>query len=1226
MSTAKLTAKQNLWERKLLDFSLRNNLINLKSGKKVIQFMTFNPENIENILQSGADFSVSFFTESKPEPANGGLYDSQKQFADKKEEICKLYGQKKLLSFMTEAELGGALKYLYRSARTAMEENGSNSLFLAIGIVKWFEQNKNTQPHYAPLLLLPVSIVRKSIQNGYIIRARDEQILLNITLTQMLKQQFGVDIPFKDALPEDEHGVDVRQIFTSVKQTLSVFEQWEVLEETVLGLFSFNKFVMWSDIHYNSDMLAGNDIIRSLAENKILWQDTDSDIDIRQTDKTLPPKDIAVPLDVDSSQLEAIIAASEGRSFVLHGPPGTGKSQTIANMIANALYHNKRVLFVAEKMAALSVVQRRLEKIGLAPFCLELHSNKVSKTHFLSQMQKALDVAHTASSKEFEKKSEEIFAMRKELIHLYEALHTKHESGWSLHGLIEQYCLINQEECPYGVDVSGITSAQVSQWLQEKEKINTVLQVLGNLSDHPLKGLYYSDNGKETFDSVTSALQAFNSSSDFDKKCSNFANLMQYADKACICGGKVSKEDIEATEKYCKQRLQATQNITPQFKEAILQLDADTLSDRWAKAKSKMFLTRFFAKKSFLKTLKPYGNASQENVEELLNNLLLYNQADKALKANSQTTENVFELLKEKCGMWLQNTHLMKDWYLWTEKKSQYASSPFATVLQITENGQQDIEQSINAFLKKVFALLIGRIIENDAALRSFNGLVTDSVIKKYRQQSKAFQQLTVQALYCKLAMNVPNQTMQAVASSEMGILKRNIMSSGRGNSVRSILDSIPQLIQKLCPCMLMSPISVAQYLNKDCEKFDLVIFDEASQMPASEAVGAIARGKALVVVGDPEQMPPTNFFAASQTDETDAQNDDMESILDDCISLSMPSYYLSWHYRSKHESLIAFSNAHYYDNKLLTFPSVDDRISKVTLVKTQSTYDKGKSRSNKTEAQAVVEEIVRRLSDKTLSQQSIGVVSFSKAQQDVIEDMLTERLAKDKTLEDRAFNSQEPVFIKNLENVQGDERDVILFSVGYGPDAEGKLSMNFGPLNNTGGERRLNVAVSRARYEMVVFSSVSAEQIDLNRSDAKGVQGLKYFLEYAQNGSHFSLENNKKEDKCDAIACMIAQELNAKGYNTVLNVGRSDFKIDIGVLNKTDSNKYITGILLDGSNYKKSKTVRDREIVQPSVLQSLSWNVMRVWTLDWYENKEKVIQNILLQLQQAENQASNPP
>jgi hypothetical protein len=369
--------------------------------------------------------------------------------------------------------------------------------------------------------------------------------------------------------------------------------------------------------------------------------------------------------------------------------------------------------------------------------------------------------------------------------------------------------------------------------------------------------------------------------------------------------------------------------------------------------------------------------------------------------------------------------------------------------------------------------------------------------------------------------------------------------------------------------------------------------------------------------------MPPTSFFQTSTFDEENAALDDMESILDDCIAMSMPSRYLTWHYRSKHESLIAFSNSQYYDGKLYTFPSVDDRQSKVTYVPVDGVYDMGKTRCNKAEAEAIVKEVIRRLSDPELSKRSIGIVSFSKVQQDLIEDTLEKELAKHHDLEAKAYEAEEPIFIKNLENVQGDERDVILFSVGYGPDENGKVSMNFGPLNNVGGERRLNVAVSRARYEMMIFSTLRPEQIDLNRSGAKGVEGLKRFLEFAQTGRVAVSSTNSKvglEDMSSALVDAIANQIEAMGYRVDKQVGRSNFKVDIAVVNPKDEGTYLLGILCDGKTYYETKTERDREICQPNVLNMLNWNVMKVWSVDWFLNREVVVKRIKAKIEELLN------
>ncbi|MBR4881327.1 MAG: DUF3320 domain-containing protein, partial [Clostridia bacterium] len=445
--------------------------------------------------------------------------------------------------------------------------------------------------------------------------------------------------------------------------------------------------------------------------------------------------------------------------------------------------------------------------------------------------------------------------------------------------------------------------------------------------------------------------------------------------------------------------------------------------------------------------------------------------------------------------------------------------------------------------------------------------------------------------------------------------------------SLRKMFEQIPNLLPRLCPCMLMSPISAAQYLDPAREPFDIVVFDEASQLPTCKAVGALARGKDAVIVGDPKQLPPTSFFVANTEDEDHLDEEDLESILDDCLALNMPQSHLLWHYRSRHESLIAFSNSRFYDNKLLTFPSVNDRESKVNLVSVEGVFDRGKTRTNRAEAEAIVEEIKRRYNDPELYEQSVGIVTFNVPQQHLIDDLLTEAYAEDPELERWAFDREEPLFIKNLENVQGDERDVILFSVGFGPDEKGKVYMNFGPLNRNGGWRRLNVAVSRARCEMTVFSTLSSEQLDLNRTGAEGVAALKSFLEYAE-GKDRAIEESLVSAQYTAkngVADAICNALEENGYETDQYVGRSEYRIDIGVIDPADPDKYILGIMLDGPSYGGAGTTRDRELAQINVLQGLGWRIMRVWSMDWWDNRDKELNRILTGLQNIIQGASEP-
>ena len=1148
--------RQALWERKLLDFSLRNNLLNTRLGKRAVQFVSFNVAHIEDMLQTGDNYTVQPWPEDRKKlETDDGIFHSATQAAPLQEQFETDIKAHKLSTYLSAAELKPVLTNLYRGARTALEENGANALFIAIGMLKWYVTEKSDQPRFAPILLLPVNIVRNG--GGYIVRLRDEETILNITLNEFLRQQFKLLVPTFDPLPRDESGVDVPAIFAAIRKAIEQHSRWEVLDESVLGLFSFNKFVMWNDIHSNAEKLQESPIVQSLIERRLTIPNSDESVDVHQFDLTAQPADVATPISVDSSQLEAVIESGEGKSFILYGPPGTGKSQTITNMIANALYHGKRVLFVAEKMAALSVVQKRLAKIGLDPFCLELHSNKVTKTHFLEQLQQALDVTHGHLSEDFDKRSKELFDLRQQLNGYMQAVHNVGDCELSVYDCIDRYLNIGETpkvDIPLELSKSK-KDIDLTQLTDTLTKLDAVFQVTGQPHQHPLAGLAPKDDRRESLAQLETLLRQLQSSGE----------------------------------------------------------QPGTLVSAWQTIQQKWFLPRFFATNKFLKRLKGIDGA-------LTKGAIASFVEDLGQVAPSVSSETI--------STWLAHKDEWRQWFQWSSQRTALVNAGWQPAVNLIEAGESGAAAA-NAVSRGLYKEWAMTMIDSNDKLRQFSGLVFEDVIARYRQLTEYFQELTKKELYCRLASRIPSITIEAATGSEVNILKRNIANGGRGTSIRRIIDQIPNLMPKLCPCMLMSPISVAQFIDLSWPKFDLVIFDEASQMPTSEAIGAIGRGKALIVVGDNKQMPPTSFFDAQQVDDEDAEIDDLDSILDDCQALSIKDHYLAFHYRSKHESLIAFSNQEYYDGRLFTFPSADDRLQKVSLVKVEGTYDKGGKRSNRAEADAVVVEIMRRLADKELSKRSIGVVSFSMAQQNLIEDVLMEALSKQPELEAKALQGEEPIFIKNLENVQGDERDVILFSVGYGPDKDGNVSMNFGPLNNRGGERRLNVAVSRARYEMIVFSTLRAEQIDLRRSKALGVEGLQKFLKYAETGQleKSTTSANATDTSSDAVAEDIANAIRSMGYETTTAVGRSLFKVDVAVVDPADHERYLLGILIDNPARNATKIARDRELTQPSVLQGLGWKVLRVWSVDWLQNRQRVIDAIVeaIEIKQTGTKSNEP-
>ena len=1005
------SAKLRLWERKLLDLSLRNNLLNMRLGKNTIPFETSDVAILEDELDLGKEFMLE-----------------QKE-----------------------------LKGIYRAVRTNLEESGVNTLFLTLGTLQWNERTGG-RVYAAPILLVPVDMVPVKKQ-GYAIRKRDEEVMLNVTLMEFLKQQFDIEVEGMSPLPQDAHGIDVSLVLHEVRQAVKEQTEWEVVENAVLGIFSFAKFVMWNDIHSHGDAVMQNPIVRSLIEGRLMMADEGEPVDARQMDATTHPEHIAVPVDADSSQLEAIEESEQGRSFILYGPPGTGKSQTITNLIANAVYHQKRVLFVAEKKAALDVVQSRLAKIGLSPFCLELHSNKMDKQHFLRQMQAAIDAADNTSigsqdGDNYLRVADALYQQRLQLTGYVDGMQRKQTDGQSLYDTINRYLCVAAER-----------------------------------GGHPLSGLMPKERQLPKYSS-------YMSNDTIEKQLPLLPQIIDGVRKQLERGRQMSY-----------------------FNRTTRQLLENDY--KWKK----------FA-------------ALADVSDELLDDL---------------------DALQTAVERWTQNVDVLPLW------------EACANALRHTDSAQ--LEEAID----------------------------------RYRELVSLFQQLTRKELVARLSSRIPVGDRDPQLSSELTLLRKRIANKGRGASIRSVIDQMPTLLPRLCPVMLMSPLSVAQYLEMEAPKFDLVIFDEASQMPTNEAVGSLCRAKAAVIVGDPMQMPPTSFFSVSSTDDEEADQDDLESILDDCISLSMPSRYLGWHYRSKHESLINFSNQHYYNGRLTTFPSTDEMVPHVTWQYVDGFYDYGKTRTNRAEAEAIVAEAIQRMQVSPM--RSIGIVAFSKLQSDLIEDILYDTLAARPDIEQQNIQAEEPLFVKNLENVQGDERDVILFSVGYGPDKDGHVSMNFGPLNKVGGERRLNVAVSRARYEMKVFSTLRPEQIDERRTQAEGVLDLKQFLRYAQGNSANGAAETIEASGNELIVCQLAEALRQKGYEVHTGVGSSACRVDVAVVDPVRSGHYLLGLICDGNSYFNMKTVRDREVVQPSVLHSLGWHLKHIYVSDWLLRPEAVLDGIIQEL-----------
>ena len=1377
----KITSKKELWESKLLDLSQHNMLLNLPHNASVMPIMSSHVDELEDALADGHEFHLLpeeegiarlSYTKREADGKKSGpiqwLPDAISRYGvfeltdwpvgndfDFNEKFRREYRNHRLYTFCAEKRLDRELTSIYRAARASQQENGVSSLYLAIGLLRWFSDPGSNEPSYAPLILLPIEIIRKSANQGYALHARDEDPHFNTTLLEMLSQNYNLQITGLDPLPADDHGIDIKKVFAIVRGAVLSLSGWNVVESCAIGNFSFAQFAMWNDIHTAGDALENSKVVRSLIKGHLDWdiaaerkKTSEKAEKAGASEDDIPEEDLYLPITVDGTQQKAIEMASRGTTFVLHGPPGTGKSQTITGMIANLMAQGKTVLFVAEKMAALSVVQRRLSALGIDDFCLELHSDKANKKQVLSQLEKALAVRHPSRRTEYEEGLKKTMAGRAKLDGYASHLHAIHNCGYSLRELIDLYETVRDYEkyLRFKPSEAGTVSREeMRQHVPLLEKLTAAGEAVGNISGNILKGVNLTSYGSDVrsllprhaevyisalysveeegrrftallgreeprtrqdfakLDQVAASykvkagpepalLDLLNDNKDqvrayLDKKDSldnwkkilleiwrevfltadiaSFLSRHEQASKKFF--GKTAAMNAVTSEVQAYALKPVTfDNIPPmlgpvqkyQEEHAALRTIYDGLSEDAKKvlakcptiasldaacAETDAFLreaAEFPGGLPVLQALQNNPESSEiigsyqrawkelEKAERQFNNLLSRNTDSPEASVltgkthgrgiqneQDQSGREITWIDQERgfCKYIVEHRSALKDWGLYNQVRQECVKVGLKPAVEAYENGFP-LSSLIPAYKKGFYYALIMEIIYSDDLLSSFSGVTFNESIRQFKRLDETMLARTKDEIFYLLASRVPTSWGSPEAGKELNLLRKAIGSNARGMSIRTLFARIPHILPMLCPCMLMSPNSVAQYLAQENDLFDVVIFDEASQLPTCKAVGALFRAKDAVIVGDPRQMPPTSFFAGSGPIVEDLALDDLDSILDDALALGIPSQHLQWHYRSTHESLIAFSNSQFYGNRMFTFPSANDRERHVTAVHVDGIYKNG---TNIKEAEAIVAEIVHRFHDPVKKGQSVGVVTFNVKQQALIENLLAKQFQTDPALDAWANAGEDPLFVKNLENVQGDERDVILFSIGYGPDEKGKISMNFGPINQSGGEKRLNVAFSRSRIAMTIFTGLHFTDIKITENSPKGLCAFRDFLKFAE-GHDLGTPSNiaeKQRTGRDGILQTICLKIREHGYECETMVGHSDFHIDIAVLDPYDPTNYLMGILLDGDGYRRTTNTRDREVAQIGVLKNLGWTLHRVWTIDWWDKREKEIQKIQTKL-----------
>ena len=1308
----------------------------MKIGSSYLPLPTTELSNLEDLLAEGTVFQIHAFPSEASIPQKGASIETLKATEQQYQAlIAAELEHKRLLTLYPEKELKTSLTKMYRAAKSAAEENGVSSLYLAFGLLKWHDpaaSASKASEYYAPIVMIPVELIRKSANDGYVLQASDEAADVNVTLLEFLRQNFEIDVEGLDPLPTDDSGLDLKKIFAHIRHAIMNRPGWDVVESCCLGNFTFSQFVMWREVHNGEEFLKNCKATRALMTG---------DTPFAPPGLNAIDRDEAfAPVSLDASQLHAVKLAAADASFILHGPPGTGKSQTITAMIVNALAQGKRVLFVAEKMAALEVVKSRLDKLGFSAFCLELHSNKASKKETLERLQRAAELDGERFHTQYARKRKELLDRRQDLDQYRIALHKPRDFGKTLRQIVDLYESIPDRGqyvyfTPEFIDALNEPELErlrqsLSEFVHAADEIDVeALQPLEIIKEDQQFGQRMKFDLEPLLQTYLNELEAFRDALDAFAETTGLKPPLKVAEieearrfaKETIASQSVPDfikttpnldVELRVPEGYLtiqEEFLAREGLLRKKWRDDFLVDDMARFKDEYETATVKKLFFKTWALKKLARKLQIYVKegsdfkvepneiqrllADVERFQEskrkyeaaketLSENWRLFFQENPTKEAFQEFKKNVLEwrrgvdnperyrslvesgrweetlerggLLKERYRLlclaqkaleeivalkgdsdsddWiaariafskaaLANLSDLKKWFAFRARRRQCQSLGLGKVCELYKKGAPD-SALVDVFLRSVYRRLAVGIIDSEPFLNEFSGTNFNLWIKRFKELDEEFMEIVKLEALNRLYERRENELRATpTVLEELKNLKKWSKSS-RNVALRTIFTQIPTILPALCPCMLMSPLSVAQYLEAKNDMFDLVIFDEASQIPTCKAVGTIARAKNAVIAGDPLQMPPTSFFAVgdSSDDEATVLTEDLKSVLDDCLALGMHEAVLRWHYRSRHESLIAFSNKEFYEPEgkaMSTFPSVNDRERRVKFVKVEGIFERGRKRVNRQEAEAIVAEIKRRFADPTLAEFSIGVVTFNAPQQELIEDMLQEECQRDPEFDAWVNDGKGALFVKNLENVQGDERDVILFSIAFAPDADGKFLLNFGPINKDGGWKRLNVAVTRARSEMVVFSSITYDMIDQRRTKAKGVNALRNFLEFAQKGTLRGEYVETTARKNEGILEKICQRLAEKGYKFQRGIGRSSFKIDLGVVNPVDEDEYILGILLDGDVYFKTLDPKDREISQKAALENLGWNVYRIWTMDWWEDSEKELEKLLATLEE---------
>ncbi|MFJ1581869.1 DUF3320 domain-containing protein [Streptomyces sp. NPDC088197] len=1377
------------WRDSLLDLGGRNRLLNFRHTRTATLEVTA-PEVATVLERLGKGWQFA----SIPQPGTDTGVDLRKASAPTAPD--RGAGAQGLCTHKTkQTSLDAALRLLRNRAAGTFNDYGLWVLWLGVGMLNWREPGAR-EASAAPLLLVPVDLRPNGDGRLRLHAADGQERMLNAALA-VKTERLGIDW----SRVAEADPADTSAVLSAARQVAAGQEGWSVEERLVLGLFASYKEAMYQDLLQNEGLIAAHPLVRAVALGPDAGLRDDAidfdPPDLDRIDEIQLPEHTPLVLDADASQRQSVAAALDGRSFVVSGPPGTGKSQTITNMIAALMHAGRTVLFVSEKAAALDVVRNRLSSVGLGDFVLALHSGDTSKKAVATELHRVLSTeVRTTGAAHHE--LDRARRLREELTGYAAAMNQPRDPlGRRLHDVLGRLVLLDRAgtpqltaRLPRNGPAKDLTEAVLSDLIAAAGVVGRAWRPVaegeafawrGLEGDTPLavveegaealRGLRtvierrpFTDTTeprtlRELRTLVTSVRDGLPGGTELETQADDphgdrlpedvTAALAQLADMHGVrkpmaaqqahellaltdlaevenrpvrqwldpkglsaahaatgemrrlldeeTRARTAAEDtfgeqaVDAAElgdlvrRFADQHRGITARFSGQYKadrQAVVLLTREgtwhkslptRLEDAltWQRAAAEVgraamehapLLGRYTPRTSQDLDVLDEALAVADRIDALSTqverrDVLGSRLADGAegdqlaalLAANVRTSLSAWcRAAEERAARWSSAADGVLSLF-GTARRGQLST----TVLGTLDQAQQTVDRLLSdphgpeewrtyqggrsVFVRHGVAELLLLAAERNvspallpdaveyAVLRAWadRQLASDARLRVTRSAELDIRVGDFQAADRRLVAAASGAVIEACNKRRprsfgvgaAAVIKRQAELKRRHMPVRELLSRTKDVVHLIKPCFMMSPLTVSQFLPSDFT-FDVVIFDEASQVRPADAVNCVYRGRSLVVAGDDKQLPPTSFFDSSVEDDSEEFNEDapdsFESLLQACKAGALRELPLRWHYRSRHENLIAFSNRSFYGNSMVTFPGATEQGNDVgvAFINAAGTYDRGGRRDNRTEAAAVAERVIHHFD--TRPGRTLGVVALSQAQASAIDQELQQaRLVRPDLDPYFTEDRLDGFFIKNLESVQGDERDVMIMSVGYGPDENGKLGLNFGPINKEAGWRRLNVAVTRARHRMEVVASFAGGA--LGESPNPSVQHLKRYLEYAEKGpASLALDLVQPDAEPESpFEVSVLQVLRTWGYDVRPQVGVAGYRIDLGLRHPLIPGAYALGIECDGAMYHSSRAARDRDRLREEVLAGLGWTLHRIWGTDWYRDRTAAEQRL---------------